>query len=168
MRALLCISAFVFVTACSSEAPSAPEAIVDAQTAAVAEPADPPIPEAPLLPEKRDLEDIDFSNFSEKLAKYTGLEVGQSRVEAIENVRLYFAPGPADKILKTSQQSFDREDGSVLIFTAEGFADDAIKGEEIYLILSGPRADQKLAAYGSRIKCWRGENTTEWQVEACP
>ncbi len=168
MRLFLCIASAVLMAACSPDTPSAPEAIVNAQTAAVTEPSDPPAPDKPLLPEKRDLEDIDFSNFSGKLAKYTGLEIGQSRVEAIENVRLYFAPGAADTILKTSQLSFDREDGSVLIFTAEGFADEAIKGEEIYLILSGPRGEQKLAAYGSRIKCWRGENTTEWQVEACP
>ncbi len=168
MRLLLGITAMVTLIACSPDTPSAPEAIVEAQTAAVIEPADVAPPETPIVPEKRALEEIDFTAYSQDLAKYTGLKEGQSRIEAIDQVRLYFAPENADTILQTSSNRFEREDGSVLIYSAEGFADDAIKGEEIYLILSGPKGNQKLTAYGSRIKCWRGENTTEWQTEACP
>lgn len=176
MRLFLGISAMAALIACSPDTPSAPEAIVEAQTAAVTDPTDPASvggrpetpPAAPIVPEKRNLEDIDFTAYSQDLAKYTGLKVGQSRIEAIDQVRLYFAPENADTILQTSSSQFDREDGSVLLYSAEGFADDAIKGEEIYLILSGPKGEQKLAAYGSRIKCWRGENTTDWQTEACP
>lgn len=168
MRLLLGISVMAALIACSPDTPSAPEAIVEAQTAAVTEAAEQAAPEAPIVPEKPRLEEIDFTAYSQDLAKYTGLKVGQSRIEAIDQVRLYFAPENADTILQTSSSQFDREDGSVMIYSAEGFADDAIKGEEIYLILSGTKGNQKLAAYGSRIKCWRGENTTEWQTEACP
>lgn len=168
MRALFAISALAALTACSPDTPSAPEAIVNAQTAAVTEAEKVPVPDTPSQPESRTLEDIDFTAYSRDLAKYTGLEEGQSRVEAIDNVRLYFAPEKSDTILKTSSSHFDREDGSVLIYSAEGFADEAIRGEEIYLILSGPKGDQKLSDYGSRLKCWRGDNTTEWQTEACP
>ena len=168
MRVLIAISALVALTACAPDTPSAPEAIVNAQTAAVTEAETSPTPDMPLLPKSRRLEDIDFTAYSRELAKYTGLKEGQSRIEAIDNVRLYFTPEKAETILRTSQSSFEKDDGAVLIFSAEGFADEAIKGEEIYLILSGPKDDQKLAAYGSRLKCWRGENTTEWQTEACP
>lgn len=168
MRVPFLIPAAILLLACSPDTPSAPEAIVNAQTAAVMEPSEPSDSEPPAPARPQSLEDINFSDYSRDLAKYTGLEEGQTRVQAIENVRLYFAPGQADSVLRTSQQSFDREDGSVLIFSAEGFADEAIKGEEIYLILSGPKDNQKLAAYGSRIKCWRGENITEWQTAACP
>ena len=114
------------------------------------------------------LEDIDFNAYSKTLAKFTGLKEGQSRGEAVDNVRLYFAPEQGSKIISTSQSTFEREDGAVLLFSASGLADDAVKAEEIYLILSGEKGAQTLAAYGSRIKCHRGDNTTEWTTSLCP
>jgi hypothetical protein len=168
MRLFLPVTVLLALTACSPDTPSAPEAIVNAQTAAVTETEKTPTPVKPPVPNTDVFDEIDFTAYSRELAKFTGLKEGQSRVEAIDNVRLYFTPEKADTILRTSQRSIERDEETLLIFSAEGFADDAIKGEEIYLLLSGDEDHQKLAAYGSRLKCWRGENTTEWQTEACP
>ena len=131
--------------------------------------ADAPPPKEALKPApSRTLEDIDFKSYSKALAKFTGLAEGQSRGEAVDNIRLYFAPQDGRTIINTTQSKFEREDGAVLLFGASGLADDSVKAEEIYLIVQGPKGSQKLAAYGSRIKCHRGENTTEWQATPCP
>jgi len=124
----------------------------------------------PLPPMRKSLalEDIDFNGYSKGLAKFTGLKEGQSRGEAVDNVRLYFAPEDGNTIISTSQSTFERDDGAVLLFSASGLPDDAVKAEEIYLILSGAKGEQTLAAFGSRIKCHRGENTTQWTTELCP
>ena len=127
-----------------------------------------PTPPTSPMPKSLTLEDIDFNNYSKDLAKFTGLKEGQSRGEAVDNVRLYFAPEQGGKIISTSQSTFERDDGAVLLFSASGLADDSVKAEEIYLILSGDKGAQTLAAYGSRIKCHRGDNTTEWTTTLCP
>ena len=126
----------------------------------------PSIPSAPL--KSFTLEDIDFNDYSKDLAKFTGLKEGQSRGEAVDNVRLYFAPEGGNTIISTSQSTFERDDGAVLLFSASGLPDDSVKAEEIYLIVSGVVGSQTLAAFGSRIKCHRGENTKEWQTALCP
>jgi len=125
-------------------------------------------PKIPMPPKSLRLEDIDFTSYSESMAQFTGLKVGQSRIEAIDNIRLYFAPAEGDNIIQTSQSTFDREDGSVMIFGASGLADDSVKAEEIFLILTGPEGAQTLQAFGSKIKCHRGDNTSEWQITNCP
>jgi hypothetical protein len=111
-------------------------------------------PSVPAPPKSLRLEDIDFTSYSEGMA--------------IDNIRLYFAPDEGDNIIQTPQSTFDREDGAVMIFGASGLADDSVKAEEIFLILTGPEGAQKLQAFGSKIKCHRGDNTTEWQITNCP
>ncbi|WP_418152865.1 hypothetical protein AB8615_04945 [Litorimonas sp. RW-G-Af-16] len=124
-------------------------------------------PTPPATPRSLRLEDIDFTSYSQELAGVLELERGESRIRAIDKVRLNFAPtGP--EILKTAQSSFDRPDGSVLIFSVDGIADDSVRAQEVFLILSGPEGEQVLAEYGMRIKCYRGENTTDWQTNLCP
>jgi len=129
---------------------------------------EPSTPPAPSMPKSLTLEDIDFNSYSKALAKFTNLKEGQSRGEAVDNVRLYFAPEGGSTIISTSQSTFERDDGAVLLFSAKGLPDDSVKAEEIFLILSGEKGAQTLEAYGSRIKCHRGENTTKWQKELCP
>ncbi len=125
------------------------------------------VTQTPTPPKTSTVDDIDFNAFSKDLAKFAGLKEGQERWQAVDAVRLYFVPEDGS-IIQTAQSSFDLPDGSVRLFSAEGLADDSVKAEEIYLIFSGPKGDQKLAAYGARIKCHRGENTTNWQNELCP
>lgn len=144
----------------ATETPALPEAPKVERDAAT--------PPTPQMPKSLALEDIDFDSYSKALAKWTGLKEGQSRGEAVDNVRLYFAPEDGNTIISTSQSTFEREDGAVLIFGAKGLPDDSVKAEEIYLILSGEKGAQTLAAFGSRIKCHRGENTTEWTTTLCP
>ena len=165
MKAVYIIVAAIVLVSCgsqTSEAPSAPEVrnVVSETTSTP--------PAVPPMPKSLTLDDIDFESYSKDLAKWTGLEEGQSRGEAIDNVRLYFAPKAGNTIISTSQSIFEREDGAVLIFGAKGLPDDAVKAEEIYLIVSGPKGSQTLAAFGSRIKCHRGENITEWTTDLCP
>ena len=144
----------------SGEVPAMPEA-----PNVMAETVTPPIPP---MPKSLTLEDIDFNSYSKDLAKFTDLKEGQSRGEAVDNVRLYFAPERGNTMIKTTQSKFERDDGAVLLFGASGLPDDSVKAQEIYLIMSGEKGAQKLGAYGMRIKCYRGENTTEWQTKLCP
>lgn len=157
----------LMLLACSAEAPDEPVNMRASVPDLQASPALPQIPKPPMS-KSLTLEDIDFNSFSKDLAKLTGLKEGQSRGEAVDNVRLYFAPEAGSQIISTSQSTFERDDGAVLIFGASGLPDDAVKAEEIYLIVSGAKGDQTLGAFGSRIKCHRGENTTEWQTNLCP
>ena len=163
MKALLTIVSALALAACGSpsgDMAAPPEILqVTAETEML------PIPP---MPQSLTLEDIDFTTYSKDLAKWTGLKEGQSRGEAVDNVRLYFAPEDGSTMIKTTQSKFERDDGAVLIFGASGLPDDSVKAEEIYLIVSGDKGEQTLAAFGSRIKCHRGENTTEWQTALCP
>ena len=126
-------------------------------------------PSAPPVPVKSmTLEDINFASYSEDLAKFVGLENGEDRCAAIDKMRLYFAPEDGQTILNTKTSSFDRPDGSVMIFSASGFKDDSIKAQELFMIFAGDKDAQILAAYGLKQKCHRGDNTTEWQTNLCP
>ena len=151
----------VFLLACGEQKTNETINSVPASTPA-------PASATPTPPKSLTLEDIDFNAYSKGLAKFTGLKEGQSRGEAVDNVRLYFAPENGSAMISTSQSKFERDDGAVLLFSASGLPDDSVKAEEIYLIVSGEAGSQTLAAYGLRIKCHRGENTTEWQTDLCP
>ena len=142
----------IVVTACSP-----------AQSAPAAVPAETPAPT-----QSRTVNDIDFSQYSLSLANYTDLRVGQSRIAAIDVVRLLHAPEQGAKIVKTSSATFDMEGGSVMLLSASGLADDSVHAEEFFLIFEGEGNTQKLAEYGLRVKCARGDNTTDWQKTPCP
>lgn len=114
------------------------------------------------------LEDIDFSSYSEDLAKFIKLEAGESNWAAIDKMRLYFAPEDGKTILQTKTSTFDRPDGSVMVYSVSGLKDDSVKAQELFMIFSGPKEGQILAAYGLKQKCQRGANTTNWQTKLCP
>ena len=128
----------------------------------------PPSIDLPPLPKSLRLEDIDFTSYSKDLAKFTDLSEGQSRIEAIDAVRLYFAPEEGAQIINTAQSTFEREDGAVMLLSASGLPDDSVRAQEFYLIFMGEAGNQTLASYGARIKCYRGNNTTNWQTDLCP
>jgi len=114
------------------------------------------------------LEDIDFASYSEDLAKFIQLENGEESWAAIDKMRLYFAPEDGQTILQTKTTTFDRPDGSVMIYTVSGLRDDSVKAQELFMIFAGEKDAQILAAHGLKIKCQRGENTTQWTTELCP
>ncbi|WP_427450710.1 hypothetical protein [Litorimonas sp. WD9-15] len=169
MKPYLFISA-IFLAACGPsqdlEAPTAPTTPV-----ASTERAQPATPPSPTLPESN-LEDVDFSAYSTDLARFVGFELGETRLETIDKIRLYYAPETGSTIITTASQTYERDDGSVFLFSRTGLPDDSVQAEEVYAIFSGPggadKFNQTLAAYGMRIKCYRGENTTEWQTDLCP
>ena len=171
MKAVFTFSAALLLAACGAQTTDSPiTSGVGPEGPVITDFIPPDIPPAP---KSLTLEDIDFNDYSKDLAKFTGLKEGQSRGEAVDNVRLYFAPEQGSQIISTSQSTFERDDGAVLLFSASGLPDDSVKAEEIYLIVSGEVGSQTLAAFGSRIKCHRnpnggGGNTTEWQAKPCP
>ena len=166
MKAVFTFSAALLLAACGAQTTDSPiTSGVGPEGPVITDFIPPDIPPAP---KSLTLEDIDFNDYSKDLAKFTGLKEGQSRGEAVDNIRLYFAPEQGSQIISTSQSTFERDDGAVLLFSASGLPDDSVKAEEIYLILSGEKGAQTLAAFGSRIKCHRGENTAEWRKELCP
>ncbi len=125
-------------------------------------------PATPETPKSLALEDIDFSSYSEGLAKFIDLKVGESNWAAIDKMRLYFAPDDGQTILQTKTSTFDRPDGSVMVYAVSGLKDDSVKAQELFMIFAGKKDSQTLAAYGVKIKCQRGPNTTQWQTQPCP
>ena len=149
----------------SEEAPT-PLAVSDATASKTVQPPMPP----QILP-AGSLEDIDFNSYSQELARGFGLELGETRLDSIDKIRLYFSPEPGTNMVSMTSSTFERDDGSVLLFARNNIPDDAIFSEEIYAVFSGPKADkfnQKLAAYGLRQKCRRGDKANEWTTELCP
>jgi len=146
----------------STDAPTSPPQIEAENT--------PPAP--PLFEPTGNLEDIQFSDYSIELAASVGLEMGETRLDSIDKIRLYFAPEPGTSMVNMTSSTFERDDGSVLLFARNNIPDDSAFAEEIYAVFAGPgdaeKFNQKLAAYGLRLKCRRGENAMEWTTELCP
>ena len=163
MRYLASIIVAMSLTAC---APAASESTVAKSAATFVPPAIPPL--TPKTPKSLTLEDIKFDSYSEDLAKFIGLETGEQSWSAIDKMRLYFAPEDGTTILSTKTSTFDRPDGSVMVYTVSGIQDDSVKAQELFMIFSGPKNAQILAAYGLKQKCQRGDNTTQWQTKLCP
>lgn len=171
MRAFFFIPAIAILSACAGETPAEPPV----PTAPISATADLPrvvdMPAAPTVSASK-LEDIDFKAYSPALAGIVGLTEGETRLESIDKIRLFLAPGPGQRIISTASVTFERDDGAVLLFTNKDLPDDSVKAQEIYAVFSGPGGDAKfnqtLAAYGMRVKCRRGANTTEWQTDLCP
>ncbi len=117
------------------------------------------------------VEDIDFESYSTELASHIGLKQGEIRLDAIDKMRLYFAPEPGTNMVNLTSSTFERDDGSVMIFARNNLPDDSVFAEEVYAVFSGPggvnKFDQTLATYGLRMKCRRGENAMEWTTELC-
>ena len=129
-------------------------------------------PEPPqTLPAGR-MEDIDFGSYSQDLAARIDLQMGESRLDSIDKIRLYFAPEPGTNMVNLTSSTFERDDGSVMLFARNNLPDDAIFAEEVYAVFSGPgdanKFNQKLASYGLRLKCRRGDTAMEWTTTLCP
>ena len=118
------------------------------------------------------LEDIDFNTYSVELAEKVGLEMGELRIDSIDKIRLHFSPEPGTNMVNMTSSTFERDDGSVMLFARNNLPDDSVFAQEIYAVFSGPgdanKFNQNLAAYGLRLKCRRGENAMEWTTKLCP
>jgi len=134
---------------------------------------EPPLkPPALYKPAIQGVEDIDFSAYSQDLANRTGLKLGESRLDAIDKMRLYVSPTAGATIVNSTSSTFDFDDGSVMLFAWNDMPDDSVFAEEVYVVFSGPggtnKFNQVLAAFGLRVKCRRGDNAMEWTTELCP
>ena len=118
------------------------------------------------------IDDIDFNAYSQALAGHLGLTPGETRLDAIDKIRLYFAPEPGTNMVNLTSNTFELDDGSVMIFARNDLPDDSVFAEEVFAVFSGPggadKFNQTLAAFGLRMKCRRGDNAMEWTKELCP
>lgn len=125
-------------------------------------------PKSQIISKPQSVDVVDFTQYSQDMASFTGLTIGQPRIRAIDVVRLLFAPEEGAKIIKTSSAIYPLEGGELMLLSADGLADDSVRAQEFYLIFEGPERGLKLADYGLRVKCWRGENIENWQTTLCP
>ena len=142
-----------------ADAPEAPNIVAQAPSA------------PPTLP-AGSVDDIDFDAYSKNLANRVGLVDGETRLDSIDKIRLYFAPEPGTNMVNLTSSTFELDDGSVMLFARNNLPDDSVFAEEIYAVFSGPgeanKFNQLLAAYGLRIKCRRGDNAMQWTTKLCP
>ena len=71
-------------------------------------------PATPTLP-AGSVEDIDFNAYSAELANSIGLAQGETRLDAIDKIRLYFAPEPGTNLVNLTSSTFELDDGSVML-----------------------------------------------------
>ena len=72
-------------------------------------------------------------HYSQTLASLTGLRVGLTRGEAIDVIRLYFAPKSGDDIVSTAQAEFKQNDDNILLFSAADKSKIPVSAEEIFI-----------------------------------
>ncbi len=126
--------------------------------------------------------DIDFPSYSRDLARFVGLELGQTMAEATTKIETYFTPtggdmddmdeywDPDSNIPKTESEfsTLGGEGGKVTVVERVNMKDDSVRDEQFYAIFKQSGEAYTLADYGMKIRCYRGENTDEWQTELCP
>ncbi len=120
---------------------------------------------APRTDEINTIAEIDFTAYSMALAKFVGLEIGESKSVSNDKIRAYFKPSKgAEGNAEYVFSEFRGEGGNVILATANGLADDSVKGEELYAVFK----DDILITYGTRLKCWRADNPDIWSQTPCP
>ena len=169
---MLLASVIFMMTGCSRQAdpPAAPD--VPQVTGNVA------VPKAPdSATNIMRISDIDFASYSRGLAKRVELELGESMSTATPKIESFFSPqggSVADagdssrKKTETEFSTFGAEGGKVTLVERVNIKDDSVKAEQFYAIFKAKGEDYKLADYGLKIKCYRGENTEHWQTSLCP
>lgn len=127
----------------------------------------PPKPPRPSLGEDKG---YDIADFDMDLAKRFGLKIGQDMHEV--RLKLYqYNRGLGQSWEKKGnwEEIFLPSGLTQVVVTRTGLADDSVKAEQFLAIFKPltPKTGQ-LQAYGMRIKCYRGANTTDWQAKPCP
>ena len=123
------------------------------------------------LSDIRQPSDIDFGAYSKDLAKFVGLEVGMPMEKAEIEVLNFMAPkkgGEGNSVFEMDKfQGY--VGGQAFVATLDGLADDNVKAQQLYAIgKKGEGETYSLIDYGMRVKCWRGDNTANWQAKPCP
>ena len=127
----------------------------------------PPKPPRPSLDEDTG---YDIADFSERLGDFVGVEIGQDGAQAQHKIVTYFGVNKDEESpdLKV-EQKFLTSGLTQVIVTKTALKDDSVKAEQ-FLAVFTPKTREKseLTAYGMRIKCYRGDNTDQWQTQLCP
>ena len=79
--------------------------------------------------EKRNYND----HYSQTLARLIGLKLGLTRGEAIDIIRLHFAPKSGMSIVSTAQAEFKQNDDNILLFSAADKSKIPVSAEEIFI-----------------------------------
>ena len=114
-------------------------------------------------------EAVSAEQFSADLAP-DFLVAGLDTDEATPLLRDWLARAEGEGNRATNLSTRYEMDGrTVLIATIEGMADDSVDSQQIYAEFTpiGPLSNS-LDFAGARIRCARGNNTTDWQTELCP
>lgn len=101
---------------------------------------------------------------------FIGLTEGMNYDMAVANVRGFLKPDePVEGNFSFTQKTEETGDKEPIItlLTAEGLMDDSLKAMQVKLISGTGDASDTLAAYGARIKCWRGSNQDKWGTQPC-
>ena len=106
-------------------------------------------------------------HYSQTLASLTGLKLGLTRGEAIDVIRLYFAPKSGDDIVSTAQAEFKQNDDNILLFSAADKSKIPVSAEEIFISFKIVDDLELVNDFGLRIKCINNAVTSNWQSVDC-
>ncbi|MEL7187927.1 MAG: hypothetical protein AAGK17_00125 [Pseudomonadota bacterium] len=56
----------------------------------------------------------------------------------------------------------------IILIAASGLKDDSVQAIQLRLTMHSRAGQWSVTEAGIRRKCWRGDNTTQWQKELCP
>ncbi|MDB2439897.1 hypothetical protein N9W89_14385 [Hellea sp.] len=157
--AIIVVLLLIFVP---NNRPADPPSVTPPVTPPVTTPVDPPAtpPATPTPPDVTDTGRIEVQ----------GLEVGMSSEDAEQLIERLLKPETSEgnqtfNVRRTPQTAA----GYSLVATANNMLDDSVKAQEIVALFKpGSRDSFVLGEYSSRVKCHRGENTTEWTTQLCP
>jgi len=167
MMRRLSILAMALVCAACTGAGSESTSQLDAKSVAGNPPPVLPIPPTPNGDGLERLSDIDFTSYSLDLASFLNLNEGESKSSVEDKVHAAFKPNrtpEGEGHTEYSLTELKAEGGSVMVATAEGFADDSVKAQQLYVIFK----DEKVVTYGLKVKCWRSKTSDKWQKTLCP
>jgi hypothetical protein len=108
-----------------------------------------------------------YDHYSQTLASLTGLKQGLTRGEAIDVVRLHFAPKAGDGIVSTAQAEFKQNDHNILLFSAADKSKTPVSAEEIFISFKNVDDLEFVNDFGLRIKCVKNEVISNWQSVDC-
>lgn len=109
--------------------------------------------------------------YSHDMAKFVGLEIGQSLEESVNLAVDYTLPdGEEDLSTSDIMQNLDDPENIQVLVTQYNLMDDSVQDLQIRLVykqvFDGREAE--LTGYGLRVKCRRGDTPGEWQAALCP
>ncbi len=116
---------------------------------------------AAIMPD--DLLSLDPSDYSVDLARFIPVETGMEQFAAKDEFLVYYNTdaGPMTRVSMTEKMV---NGATIFVIRRTGLADDSVSAEESYALFDAG----VLAAYGTRVKCLRGDAPDVWTTDLCP